>query len=146
MSENEIKALKLFENNHNCSQAVFATIGSKLGISESNAVAIAAGFGAGMCYQGRTCGAVTGAYMALGVLSSKKFTLAEDIKEYSYQLISDFNKKFSEKHKTTICNELLGVDMSTTEGIEKAKEAELFVTLCPKFVASAVSILENHIP
>lgn len=145
MSENEAKALKLFENNHNCSQAVFVTIGSKLGISETDAVAIAAGFGAGMCYQGRTCGAVTGAYMTLGVLSSKKFTKAEDIKEYSYQLISGFNKSFTEKHKTTICNELLGVDMSTPEGIEKAKENDLFVSQCPRFVASAISILEKHL-
>jgi len=145
MTENKIKALKLFKDNHSFNQAVFATIGSQLGITESDAIAIAAGFGDGMCYQGRTCGAVTGAYMALGLLSRKKYSKAEDIKENTYQLITGFNKKFTAKHKTTICNDLLGVNMSKQSGIDKAKEEGLFVSKCPRFVTSAISILEKQL-
>jgi C_GCAxxG_C_C family probable redox protein len=143
MTQNEIKALKLFDENYNCSQAVFVTIGSELGISEKDAIAIAAGFGAGMCFQGNTCGAVTGSYMALGVLSSKKFTKTEDIKEYTYQLIGEFNKNFIDKHRTTVCNDLLGVDMSTEKGVEKAKETGLFTSKCPEYVKTAVQLIDK---
>ena len=63
---NSEEALDLFSNNFNCSQAVFASIGPKIGIDKNSCLKIASGFGGGMGRQQKTCGAVTGAYMALG--------------------------------------------------------------------------------
>ena len=40
---------------------------------------------------------------------------------------------------------LLGYDISTPEGAQRAREDGLFVDLCPKMVASAVDILERII-
>ena len=52
---------------YNCAQAVLIPFAKQAGLTEEQANALAAHFGSGMRH-GATCGAVTGALMALGVL------------------------------------------------------------------------------
>lgn len=144
MSERSEEAKELFLNDFNCSQSTLAVFSNELGINKEQATHIAAGFGAGMCYQGKTCGAVTGAYMVLGLVSGRLYPDSpEMIKENTYQLIEDFNKKFKEENRTLECNKLLGIDISTEEGIEKGRQMELFTKKCPLFVENAVKIVED---
>ena len=137
------KATQLFSESYNCSQSTLGVFADDLGLSFKQATAIAAGFGAGLCYQGKTCGAVTGAYMVLGLYSGKQFTEPEMVKENTYQLIREFNKKFESLHGTTECKQLLNVDISTKQGIEQARTIGLFTTKCPMFVVDAVKIVEK---
>lgn len=44
-----------------------------------------------------------------------------------------------------ICNDLLGIDFTSEEGMQYAIENNLFTELCPKLVASAVEILETKL-
>ena len=60
-------ALDYFRNKFNCSQAVFAAFGPAYGLSEDSCLKIGCAFGGGMGKQQLTCGAVTGALMALGL-------------------------------------------------------------------------------
>ena len=46
---------------------------------------------------------------------------------------------------TKACNELLGCDIRTPEGVQYARDHHLFTEFCPKMVASAVEILEEII-
>jgi C_GCAxxG_C_C family probable redox protein len=63
---NSEKALSYFSNNFNCSQAVFTTFATEMGIDESLALKLATEFGGGArC--GQMCGAVSGALMVLGL-------------------------------------------------------------------------------
>jgi C_GCAxxG_C_C family probable redox protein len=139
------KATQLFTESYNCSQSTLGVFAEDLGLSFQQATAIAAGFGAGICYQGKTCGAVTGAYMVLGLFSGRQFTEHEMVKENTYQLICEFNKKFEGLHGTTECKQLLNVDISTPEGIDKARNMGLFSTKCPLFVADAVEFIEKTV-
>ncbi len=50
---------------------------------------------------------------------------------------------FAEKSGSYICNELLGCDVRTEEGIKYARENNLFTDFCPKMVANAVDVLEE---
>ena len=52
---------------YNCAQAVLIPFAAEMGISEQQANAMGAHFGAGMRH-GSTCGAITGALMVLGML------------------------------------------------------------------------------
>lgn len=52
---------------YNCAQSVLIPFAKEAGLTEEQANALAANFGSGMRH-GATCGAVTGALMALGVL------------------------------------------------------------------------------
>jgi C_GCAxxG_C_C family probable redox protein len=67
----EKESLDYFRNGFNCAQAVFTPFAKENGISESHALKIASGFGGGMGRLQATCGAVTGAYMAIGVKHGK---------------------------------------------------------------------------
>ena len=61
----ELRAID--EPHYNCAQAVFIPFAEQAGLTVEQAYAIAQGFGGGMA-AGKTCGALTGALMALGIL------------------------------------------------------------------------------
>ena len=58
---------------YNCAQAVLIPFAAEMGITETQAEALGAHFGSGMRH-GSTCGAVTGALMALGMLGYDEAT------------------------------------------------------------------------
>ena len=57
---------KLFSKGLNCAQSVLASQSDITGIPVADSLKISTGFGAGMAMMQKTCGAVTGAYMAIG--------------------------------------------------------------------------------
>ena len=61
------KAIKLYKEEFNCSQAIFSAYTEELGIDEQTAVRVASSFGGGIARTGKTCGAVTGALMVIGM-------------------------------------------------------------------------------
>ena len=66
MSAKSEEAVERFKKGFNCSQAVFGTFSEQVGLDCETACKVATGFGGGM-RMGGTCGAVTGAFMALGL-------------------------------------------------------------------------------
>lgn len=137
------KAKELFKGDYNCAQSTLSVFSKELGLDAATLQNLTAGFGAGMCYQGRTCGAVAGAYMALGLYCGKALSETEAVKAKTRELIEKFNHDFESKHHSTLCRELLGVDVSTEEGLEEARKLGVFENRCPNFVASAVDWLEQ---
>ncbi len=129
-----------FGNGFNCCQSVLSTYGKEMGLGEREALKIASGFGAGIAYMGDICGAVTGAFMVIG-LKYGRFN-AEDSasRDKTYKLISEFVRIFKEKNGSIKCNELLDTDVSTEEGLKKAYAADKFSTVCPKMVRDAADI------
>lgn len=55
------------ERRTNCAQAILSTYCEAFGLERNLALRLAQGFGGGMAHMGKTCGAVTGAYMVLGL-------------------------------------------------------------------------------
>ena len=66
---------------YNCCQSVLIPFAEKLGLSEEQAAALGAHFGSGMRY-GSTCGALTGALMAAGLLGKDAATTNELICQF----------------------------------------------------------------
>jgi C_GCAxxG_C_C family probable redox protein len=137
------KAVSTFDQGFCCSQAVLSTFGEELGLDRTLALKLAESFGGGMGRMGLTCGAVTGAFMVIGLKHGR--TSADDLvaKENTTRVVGEFVAKFEERNNTIVCKELLGWDISTERGHQRAKEHNLFETLCPKFVADAAEILEE---
>jgi C_GCAxxG_C_C family probable redox protein len=127
----------------NCAQSVLVTFCGEYGLDSKLALKLAQGFGGGMGRQGKTCGAVTGAYMAIGLQYEPDNS--PEGKDRMYNLIRDFNQKFVSLHGALTCKELLGEDLSTPEGLAAVREKKLSSTLCPGFVRDAVQILEADI-
>lgn len=126
----------------NCSQSVFSSFAEDLKIDEATALKLSSGFGGGMACA-ETCGAVTGAYMVIGMKHGHAIC-DPDAKAFTKTQIKKFNELFIKKNGSLICKELLGVDISTEEGAAKANSEELFGLLCPGLVESACDILEEE--
>jgi C_GCAxxG_C_C family probable redox protein len=126
----------------NCAQTIFSLFAPELGIDEKTALKIASGFGGGMACA-ETCGAVTGAYMVIGMKYGHSTPNPEE-KANTKMLIRRFNEKFKEVHKSLICKQLTGFDISTPEGNAAASEAGVFQSKCPGFIKTACHILEKE--
>jgi C_GCAxxG_C_C family probable redox protein len=136
-------AVELYKKTFACSQAIVAGFGEKLGMDQTTALKISCAFGGGCGKLGLTCGAVTGAFMVLGLAFGR--SNPEDIseKDITYSKTQEFAKRFIARNGSLNCTELLGHDLGTAHGYEKAKEQGLFTTLCLKLVRDSAEILEE---
>lgn len=144
MTKEEV--LEEFDKGYDCCQVVFHYWAEKLGLDEEIAYKISTGFGAGML-QGETCGAVVGAYMALGLKYGCCKTGYEGEEQKVATIIKDvqFRQMFLEKYSSTMCRELLGADFSTSEGAKQISEEQKMITFCPQLVSDILEILEEII-
>jgi C_GCAxxG_C_C family probable redox protein len=142
------QALVKFNNDFNCAQAVFSVYSEDYGLSSELACKTACALGAGMGRTGRVCGAVTGALMAIGLARGMGKADETERKAQTYQMTQSFIKEFGKRHKSIDCRDILGVDISTADGLKEVKERGLIKTVCAPCVRSAVdivgNILENH--
>ena len=136
------RAVALFET-YNCAQSVFAACGACGGMSEAACLVVAGPFGGGMGRMGETCGAVTGALMALGVRHGQGMaTDPASARGPLYDRVAALAAAFRERHGSLTCRELTGCDLRTPEGQAKFKAGDLHHTLCQGLVASAVELVE----
>ncbi|MHB8846257.1 MAG: C-GCAxxG-C-C family protein [Nitrospirota bacterium] len=122
---------------------MLSTYGKRSGLDRETALRVAGAFGAGMARTGETCGAVTGGLMVIGLKHAKMRKDDDDGRELSYALAQEFMDAFRERHGSLLCRDLLGVDVSTPEGMRAVRERDLFRTVCPKFVKDAGELLEE---
>ena len=133
----EEKAVRYYENGYLCSQAVLAAYAEKYGLTEKQALRMGTCLGMGM-RKGEVCGACTGALMVLGLAHNDPKN-----RQSAYDCSERFMNTFQEANGSWLCNELLGCDVRTPEGVLYARDHHLFTEFCPKMVASAVRILED---
>jgi C_GCAxxG_C_C family probable redox protein len=129
------EAVNSFKNGLNCSQALLSAFSGELGLDKKTAKKIASGFGGGMGCTGETCGAVTGAVMVIGLRHGDSGKAAAFTKELL--------ERFRDRNGTVLCRSLLDCDISTDEGMAKARKENLFTARCPKFVEDAAGIVEE---
>ncbi len=134
-------ALKYFNMKYHCSQAVLAAYSDLTKLSVDESLKLGSCFGSGM-RQGEVCGAATGALMVLGLI----FGYTDpNKKEQSNRINDKFLKRFKEENGSYLCNELLKCDIRTTDGVNYARNNNLFTEFCPKMVLSASLILDEII-
>ncbi len=92
---------------------------------------------------GETCGAVTGAFMVIGLRHGRTIADTNRGRDKAYDLVERFVQEFRARNKTIVCRDLLGCDISTPEGMKQVKKKNLFTTVCPRFVGDAAEILEE---
>ncbi len=136
-------AEETFRQGFSCSQAVLSAFSTTLGLDRSTALKIAQPFGGGMAQRGETCGAVTGAYMVIGLRHGR--VQAEDVaaRDRTYAVMRDFISRFLAAHGTLVCRDLLGYRLDDPDEHRRAEEDGKFDTLCPGLVRTAAEILEE---
>ncbi|MGN1103047.1 MAG: C-GCAxxG-C-C family protein [Huintestinicola sp.] len=136
------KALELFSNNFNCSQAVLTAFAPDFGLDEKLALKLGTSFGGG-ARNGEMCGAVSGALMVLGLKYGHIDSADNEQKARAYSIAVEYTKRFKEANGSIVCRDLLGYDLSKPEEMTCIKEKGLFGEVCPKMIKSAVEILED---
>jgi len=140
------EALLYFADSFNCSQSVFTVFGKACGLEEDVCLKIATPFGAGMGRQQLTCGAVTGALMAIGLHFGR--AAGDDVSKRleTYAKTNEFFVEFTRLHGTAECRALLGgLNMNDPADHQKIVDMNLFRTVCDKCVRDAVLIVESLI-
>lgn len=140
------QATNLFRNYYNCSQSVLSVFAEELGVKKDLAMKLASPFGSGIAFMQETCGAVSGALMAIGLKYGKGENGTNEDKARAYDLSQHFMTEFKKLHQTVCCRELLdSINMSTPEGMELIIELDYFRIRCARYVKDAVGIAETII-
>ena len=140
------KALSLFDNNFNCAQSVLTSFAEELGLTEDELLRVSSAFGGGIGRQQFTCGAVTGAAMALGLKFGKGKNDSDDKKQLTYDKTVEMFDEFTRLNGSTNCRKLLNdLDMRDENEHAEIEAQNLFHTNCRKYVVDAVKITEQII-
>ena len=145
MSRSE-KALEYFDNKFNCAQSVLTAFVDEIGLTEDESLRVACAFGGGIGRQQLTCGALTGAAMAVGLKFGKGKNDEDDKKQLTYDITVALFDEFTKLNGSTNCRNLLNeLDMRDEAEYKLIVEQNLFHTYCRKYVADAVKITEEII-
>lgn len=141
MSKSE-EAEQLFRKGYNCTQAVLSSHLPAPPLDLDTVLRLATGMGAGMGRTMRTCGAVTGALMILGLRYGRDSTAPVEVQGNCYARVRKFLNDFSTLHGSTECRELLEhIDLTTEDG-QAAFRDRGYRDRCALFVRSAIELLE----
>jgi C_GCAxxG_C_C family probable redox protein len=143
VSDRAEQAVAMFAQEFSCAQSVFAVFADSADVDRETALRLAAGFGGGLARTGETCGAVTGAVLALGLRHCGRPATDPQGKLAAYPAVREFLARFRALHGAVTCRELLGVDIYTEAGMERARGQDLFRCRCPGFVRDAARIVEE---
>lgn len=140
------KTIHYFKNGFNCSQSVLTSFADETGLTEDDSLKVACAFGAGMGRQQLTCGAVTGAMMAISMKYGKGLNDEDSKKKASYEKIVVLFDEFKKLHGSTTCRDLVNnLDMNKEEDHQKMIAEKIFETKCRRYIEDAVAITEKII-
>lgn len=140
------KAMDLFKEGYNCSQAVFLAFEDKYDINRKTALTLSSSFGGGMGRLREVCGAVSGMFMVAGLLYG--YDDAKDFEEKAihYERIQQLAEEFKLLNGSIICRELLGLgEGKDNPKPEKRTDSYYKKRPCAELVGTAAAIMEQYI-
>jgi len=105
---------------------------------------IALGLGGGVGLQGETCGAVTGAALAVSVAWAKKTPLYDDRKMATFESAGRICDALKAKWGSVTCRKLCGLNLARPGGLEKLM-AGVKAEKCTGFVKDAARELAKEL-
>ncbi|MGI6716744.1 MAG: C-GCAxxG-C-C family protein [Eubacteriales bacterium] len=140
------KAKYLFENGCNCAQAVLLAFSDLTGLDDKTALRLSSSFGGGMGRLREVCGALTGAFMAAGLIYGPENT--DDINEkfLQYDRIKDIGMNFKCKYGTYLCRDLLELDILKDIPLPQGQPESFYQKQkCLLYVEYAAKLLDDYI-
>ena len=110
----------------------------ELGIKNDLIPRIASPFAGGMARSGEICGAAAGALMCFGIKHGRDDLTQSD--DEALRLSRRFLRAFQEEMGNLRCRDLIGMDISTTEGLQNFRESDVRITVCLRAVGFAYGL------
>lgn len=142
MEERIEKAVALFKEGYNCSQAVVTAFADLYGFTNEQALKMSASFGGGIGRMRQTCGAACGLFMLAGLETGCTDGKDREGKENNYKVVQELAEEFRKRNGSLICAELLGLAKTApTPTTPEARTAEYYKKRpCVKMVEEAARI------
>lgn len=138
MSKYSDRAVELFMEGKNCSQAVFVAFATDLGLTEEMALSISVGLGGGVGRMREVCGAVSGSAMVVG-LKHPEYNKTE-----VYEKVRAIAEEFRKTNHSIVCKELLGLSQPEASSTPEARTQEYYQKRpCVKIVEDAALATEK---
>lgn len=146
-SERAQRAMKLFLEGYNCSQAVVLAFADMIDMDQSMLLKLSSSFGGGMGRLREVCGSVSGMFIVAGVLYGYDEPKAPEKKAEHYTRIQELAAAFREQNGSIVCRELLGLDKKGPDSpIPEARTEEYYKKRpCKELIGMSAAILENYI-
>lgn len=126
-----------FASGYRCAESVLLYVAKSHHIQSDLIPKIATGFCAGISRTQRTCGAVTGAVMAVNMFYGRNNPSVR--LDESYPPVQEVLARFEEKFGSTDCPRLISCDLATEEGRRKFIDENIIET-CKNFTCEATRI------
>ncbi len=136
------KAVAQFLEGFRCSQAVLGVYAEGYDMDIDVARKISLGLAAGSG-NGGECGAVSGAYLAIGLKYGFSHPGDPQALNEMFDQIRCFTHRFKTLHKEINCPQLIGLDIFSAQGHQKFVDDDIKTSRCVNFVRDAVQILEE---
>lgn len=121
--DTEQRAGQLFDTGSYCAESVLQAIAEAIGRESLVPPGIATGFCSGMARTAGPCGALTGAIMALGLVSGR--TSPDQSVEPSYAQVQRLLEAFEYRFGSSNCGDLLNCHLGTPAGQASFREQKL---------------------
>ena len=145
MTRREI-AMENFKKGYNCSQSIILAFEDMLPIERATLSKMASSFGGGMGRLREVCGSVSGMFVIAGLLYGYDGPETGQAKADHYARIQELARRFTEKHGTIVCREMLGLAVRHDTPVPEARTEEYYKKRpCIELVADAVEIFEKYV-
>ncbi len=136
------RAVELFKQGFNCSQAVFASCADLYGITDEQlALRLSASFGGGMGRMRLVCGAASGMFMLAGLHNGSAIPHDNTGKMANYAFVQQLAGEFKARYGSLICAELLGLAPRPEDPKPAERTPQYYEKRpCPEMIAEAVRI------
>jgi len=134
------KAVDYFKQGYNCAQAVALAFCEETGLSREQAARLASAFGGGMGRMREVCGALSGAFLVLGML--RGYERAEQTAEKAalYEEVRALATRFKESNGSILCRDLIP-DAAAGGAPEPRTQAYYERRPCACYVSDAARLL-----
>ncbi|MBO5373628.1 MAG: C_GCAxxG_C_C family protein [Lachnospiraceae bacterium] len=140
------RAKELFLEGYNCAQAVAGAYANEMGMELKTVVKAVSSFGGGMGRMREVCGAVSGMFFVVGVLSGYDDPKDTVSKKEHYERIQYLAGKFKEQTGSIVCRELLGLEGKDNNPTPSERTKEYYKKRpCVEMVGIAAEILEEYL-
>lgn len=135
-----------FRKGYNCSQSIVLAFEDMLPVDKSLLSKLSSSFGGGMGRLREVCGAVSGMFMAAGLLYGYEEPGDDRLKAEHYARIQELAHRFEEKHGSIVCRELLNLNVRHDNPEPEKRTDEYYKKRpCPEMIGDAAEILEWYI-
>ncbi|KAF5085783.1 putative redox-active protein [anaerobic digester metagenome] len=143
--ERQNKAIELFRSGLSCAQAILMAYGPDLDLPESVASRLGSGLGGGIGRSQEVCGAINAAAMMLSMKYGNSQPDDLESKDRAAERVSQFMKQAAAEFGGVTCMRIVGFNMFTPEGKQKAARLDVHKMICEHIVTRVAAILDEQI-